>query len=151
MKATVLAGAVVASAALLAACSSSSHIGVSAPAAQTSTSLSSSTTAGAPPLTPTVYDCGGGAYEPVRLLITCGVATSMATGVSWQSWTSTGAQGQGQVDLTGHGPTPATLELGQVVTTSSGPQFSQLTITWTGSSPDGHPVDTVKLATSPLS
>ncbi|HET9077044.1 MAG TPA: hypothetical protein VFN68_08930 [Acidimicrobiales bacterium] len=101
---------------------------------------------------PTVFNCGGGAYEPKTLLVVCGVATTTATGISWTSWTGSGATGSGTVNLSGssgHGSGPATLKLSKVVQTGNGPQFSLLDVTWTGSSPDGHPSDQFKLAVAP--
>lgn len=101
---------------------------------------------------PTVFDCGGGAYEPKTLLVVCGVATTNATNVTWTSWTSTGATGSGTVNLAEsghHGSAPATLELSKVVQTGNGPQFSVLDVTWTGPSPSGHPSDQFQLAVAP--
>jgi hypothetical protein len=40
---------------------------------------------------------------------------------------------------------PATLELGTVVKGPVGPQFTVLTVTWQGSSPDGKAQDTYHL------
>jgi hypothetical protein len=106
-----------------------------------------------PPVTaghlPTVPNCGGGAYEPHTLLIVCGVGTTMATGVNWASWTATSAQGNGTVHLDSSGRSvsvPAGLLLDHVVSGTDGPQYSVLTVTWTGPSPDGHPTDTYHLA-----
>jgi len=107
------------------------------------------------PLTPTVPDCGGGAYEPKTLLIVCGTVTggtgpgtTMATNVSWASWSQSGASGAGIVNLRVGGQsvtTPARLDLSTVVTGAMGPQFSLLTVTWTGRSPDGRLVDVYHL------
>jgi hypothetical protein len=98
---------------------------------------------------PTVPNCGGGAYEPRTLLIVCGVGTTMATGVAWSSWTASTATGNGDVHLTTGGQqvvSPAVLQLSEVRYGSNGPQFSLLTVTWTGPSPDGRPTDTFHLA-----
>lgn len=101
---------------------------------------------------PTVFDCGGGAYEPKTLLVVCGVATTTVTDVTWTSWTASGATGSGMVNLRGSGhpaSAPATLALSDVVQTGNGPQFSVLRVTWTATSPDGHPSDQFKLAVAP--
>ncbi len=101
---------------------------------------------------PTVFDCGGGAYEPKTLIVVCGINTTTVTGITWGSWTPTGASGTGTVNLSGssgHGSAPADLALADVVATGNGRQFSQLQVTWTGKSPTGHPSDTFKLAVAP--
>ena len=105
-----------------------------------------------PQAVPTVFDCGGGAYEPKTLLVVCGVASTNVTNVTWTSWTATGAAGSGTVNLAGsghHASAPAALSLSTVVQTGNGPQFSQLRVTWSGTSPDGHPVDQFHLAVAP--
>jgi hypothetical protein len=98
---------------------------------------------------PTVFDCGGGAYEPATLLVVCGNATTTATSVTWISWTASAATGSGQVNLPGKAPARAHLALSQVVATGNGPQFSRLEADWTGTSPDGRAVDYFTLATAP--
>lgn len=98
---------------------------------------------------PTVFDCGGGAYEPATLLVVCGVGSTTATQVRWSSWTATSARGSGTVNLPGHAPVPAALTLGRVVPTGSGPEFSQLEVKWTGPSPDGQPSRVFELSTAP--
>lgn len=116
----------------------------SSPGATTATS-SPPTSAGQ---LPTVSNCGGGAYEPKTLLIVCGSGTAMATGVSWQSWTAGSASGTGTVHLVVKdqpASAPANLKLDQVKTGPVGPQFSRLTVTWTGASPDGRTQDTYPL------
>lgn len=152
MRAAVAGGTAVASAILVAACSSGPHGAGSGATTGTAPATSKGSggapTTAAPRLTPTVYNCGGGAYEPATLLIVCGVDTTMATGVEWATWTSSAASGKGNVAVTGHPPQPASLALRNVVTTSTGPQFSVLTVTWTGASPDGHPSDTFHLTTA---
>jgi hypothetical protein len=114
----------------------------------------STTTRPSPPRTtiaqhlPTVPNCGGGAYEPKTLLIVCGSGTTMATGVSWHAWGTSMASGSGTVQLAVHGtPTsaPAALVLSNVVNGPVGPQFSRLTVTWTGTSPDGNHQDMYSL------
>jgi hypothetical protein len=97
---------------------------------------------------PTVPDCGGGAYEPATLLIVCGSGGTVATGVTWRSWGTATATGSGTVHLQVHGQAvtaAATLLLSRVVTGSVGPQYTRLTITWTGVSPDGRPQDIYQL------
>ena len=105
---------------------------------------------------PTVFNCGGGAFEPATLLVTCGdVATSDVTtvmGAKWTAWTPTGATGTGTVSARVDGKKvqgPASVTLAKAVTTENGPQFSALTVTWTGTSPDGHPTDTFAVTTAP--
>ncbi len=101
---------------------------------------------------PTVFDCGGGAYEPKTLLVVCGVATTTVIDVRWTSWNASGAAGSGTVNLNSsglHGSAPADLALSDVVQTGNGPQFSVLQVTWTGTSPDGHSSDRFKLAVAP--
>ena len=105
---------------------------------------------------PTVFNCGGGAYKPSTLLVTCGdVAMSEVTtvmGAEWASWTAAGATGHGTVSAKVDGRKvqgPAQVTLSSVVTTENGPQFSSLLVTWTGSSPDGHPTDHFAVTTAP--
>ncbi|MGH9055085.1 MAG: hypothetical protein ACRDYY_04360 [Acidimicrobiales bacterium] len=113
-------------------------------------------TSSAPPATtvagqvPTVPDCGAGAFEPATLHIVCGVDTTMATGVTWQSWGATAAEGTGTVRLASAGMSgsgAARLSLSQPVSDTLGTQFSRLTVTWTGKSPDGHHSDVFRLGT----
>jgi hypothetical protein len=97
---------------------------------------------------PTVPNCGGGAYEPKTLLIVCGSGTAMATGVSWRSWTAAAASGTGTVHLVVNDRATSALAemtLDQVVNGPVGPQFSRLTVTWTGPSPDGKTQDIYRL------
>jgi hypothetical protein len=99
---------------------------------------------------PTVPNCGGGAYEPKTLLIVCGSGSTAttATAVSWRSWGTSTASGSGTVQLTANGHPasgPATLLLSEVVDGPVGPQFSRLTVTWTGTSPDGKQQDVYSL------
>jgi hypothetical protein len=93
---------------------------------------------------PTAPNCGGGAYKPATLLIVCasGDAAVMATGVTWRSWGATDAVGSGTVHVVLHGQRaawPATLNLEGVTNGAAGPEFSQLIVTWIGSSPTGSP------------
>ncbi len=147
---------VVALAAIMTGCGATRHVTTAATAgsnaaAPTSTpaptTAAGAATTGTPAvahLIPTAPNCGGGAYKPATLLIVCAVGDQavMATGVSWRSWGATAAVGSGtmHVVVNGH-PTarPATLNLAGVVTGSVGPQFTQLTVTWIGSSPTGSP------------
>ena len=97
---------------------------------------------------PTVPNCGGGAYKPETLLIVCGTGTTMATGVSWRSWAPTAASGSGTVHLQVNGQSvsaPAALLLSDVVKGPVGPQYTLLTVTWTGTRPDGNARDTYHL------
>jgi len=97
---------------------------------------------------PTVPNCGGGAYEPRTLLIVCGSGSTMATEVSWRSWEPARASGSGTVHLQVNGQTvsaPATLLLSDVVAGAVGPQFTLLTVTWTGAPPDGKARETYHL------
>ena len=114
-----------------------------------STPTSSPTPTLAPGQLPTVSDCGGGAYRPPTLLIVCGVDTTMATGVTWKSWTTTGASGTGLVHLKVAGRDVAAwarLDLSDIQASTSGPQFSHLEITWTGARPDGKSTDAFPLS-----
>ena len=102
-----------------------------------------------PTLQVTVPDCGAGAYRPATLLITCAVEGTMATGIQWSTWSSSGASGTGTVHLQVSGQEQtgdANLALGSVADKgTSGPQFTFLTVTWIGRSPDGHASDTFQL------
>ena len=153
-------------AACLAACGSSHNSvdtinpsqGTSIPAA-TSTVPSSSSTAGPggqAAVVPTVFDCGGGAYEPTTLLVTCANAakdaTTLVTGVTWTSWSATRASGRGTVHLIVGGKTvtaDASLKLSGVEQTSNGLQFATIEFTWIGTSPDGNPTEQLPLAVAP--
>jgi hypothetical protein len=126
----------------------------SAPPASTSTTVrpEPATTSAAPTTAvgqvPTVPNCGGGAYKPQTLLIVCGSGTTTATGVSWRSWGSASASGSGTVHLQVKGQAvaaPAALLLTGVVDGPVGPQFTRLTVTWTGTPPDGNARDTYHL------
>jgi hypothetical protein len=76
----------------------------------------------------------------------------MATGVQWTSWGPSGATGTGTVHMTVAGRQAtgqARLALSKVAATGdNGPQFTLLTVTWIGASPDGHPADTYPLGSS---
>jgi hypothetical protein len=146
--------------AFLAGCGSSAHRTTTATSVTPATGAAPSSTAPAAtsppqtsvPLTATVPNCGGGAYKPATLLIVCGSATTMATGVTWSSWTASGAEGSGTVRLVEGGTSataPGHLALSEVVNGSVGPQFTLLTVTWIGTSPDGKATDTFRLAAAP--
>ncbi len=137
-----------------AACGSAAgHAGVATGATPTTEAPAATTTLAAPTTTPatrlpTVPNCGGGAYEPRTLLIVCGSGATMATDVTWRSWQPAAATGTGTVHLQVNGRTvaaPAALALSQVVNGPVGPQFTLLTVTWTGTAPDGNPSDTYHL------
>lgn len=134
----------------LASCSSAAPRSHSAVPAGSSPPASSTTLAG---LTPTVYDCGGGAYEPATLVVVCGVGTTTVTGARWSSWDASGARGTGMVHLgsSARPGSPAELDLSDSVATPQGPQFSLLTATWTGTSPDGRRYDQFHLAVASAS
>jgi len=163
--ATAAVAATLAAGAALTACGSTSHqtttatsIAATTPPTTTvpSTTLptppSSTQVSAAPVGIPTVPDCGGGAYKPATLLIVCGNNTTMATNVTWGAWTASTAAGSGTVHLV-EGATSATapgrLSLSDVVTGPIGPQFTLLTVTWIGPSPDGKATDTFRLAEVP--
>jgi hypothetical protein len=158
------AGPLVAAAAVAGLVSGCSSASKTSSVAQSPTALTTPTTQPAAPTTsassgsnqsptsqlPTVPNCGGGAYEPKTLLIVCGsgAAATTATGVSWAAWGQSQAHGSGTVMLEVNGQatsSPATLELGTVVEGPVGPQFTVLTVTWQGSSPDGKAQDTYHL------
>ena len=135
------------------ACSSSTREGVSSPGTTVrpgATMITVPETTTTVAVTPTAFNCGGGAYEPSTLIVVCGINTTTVTGAKWSSWTSEQATGTGTVNLgAGHpGGDPASLVLSDVVTTSGGPQFSTLVVTWTGTSPDGQPTQTFHLPTA---
>jgi hypothetical protein len=72
----------------------------------------------------------------------------MATGVTWRSWGQSTASGSGRVQVSVNGravSVPATLLLTNVVNGPVGPQFTRLTVTWTGPPPDGRSQDTYVL------
>jgi hypothetical protein len=113
---------------------------------------SSAQVSAAPPGVPTVPDCGGGAYKPDTLLIVCGVNSTMATNVTWSAWTASGATGSGTVHLVSGGTSatsPGHLTLSRVTSGPLGPQFTLLTVTWMGPSPDGKASDTFQLSEVP--
>jgi hypothetical protein len=129
--------------------------GSTRPAAPVSGSVTTTTTASAPTTTSslalqvTVPDCGAGAYRPTTLLIVCASGGTMATGIQWTSWSAAGASGVGTVHLQG-GAAPAAaqadLALSDVMDNgSAGPQFTHLTVSWIGRSPDGHTSDSFEL------
>jgi hypothetical protein len=137
-------------------CGSSGHgtaVGTSGSSTTGATAVSATTRPASPTTVagqlPTVPNCGGGAYKPQTLLIVCGNDTTMATGVAWDAWGRTSASGAGTVHLVvaGHAATGAAhLVLDTVSTGPVGPQFSRLTVTWSGQSPDGHAQDTYRLS-----
>ncbi len=139
-------------AAILTGCGAARHdAAVVGSGSNAAASTTPTTAAGAsPPATtvahqlPTAPNCGGGAYKPATLLIVCasGDKAVMATGVTWRSWDATAALGSGTVHVLvdGHpAARPATLSLAGVTNGAVGPQFTQLTVTWIGSSPTGAP------------
>lgn len=114
---------------------------------------STTTSPGRPPL---VSDCGGSAYEPTTLYVTCGQAKLTATEIHWVSWSRSQAQGSAVMSVLACQPSCAQgheqlirahLSLMAPKPTAHGPEFSSLTITWSGPSPDGKPVETYPLAT----
>lgn len=117
-----------------------------APVEQVNSSTTSSKVSG---LVPTVPDCGAGAYRPLTLLIVCAEGGTMATGVVWSWWGQSDATGRGLVHLQMNGEqvlAPADLRLDEVSRTGrEGPHFTRLTVTWLGTSPDGHPNDQFRL------
>jgi hypothetical protein len=137
-----------------AACGSGSgHADVATGATPATEAPAATTTRAAPTTTaatrlPTVPNCGGGAYEPRTLLIVCGSGATMATDVAWRSWQPAAASGTGTIHLQVNGRTvaaPAALMLSEVVNGPVGPQFTLLTVTWTGAAPDGKPSDAYHL------
>jgi hypothetical protein len=137
-----------------AACGSGSgHADVATGATPTTEAPAATTTRAAPTTAattrlPTVPNCGGGAYEPRTLLIVCGSGATMATDVAWRSWQPAAASATGTVHLQVNGRTvaaPAVLMLSEVVNGPVGPQFTLLTVTWTGAAPDGKPSDAYHL------
>lgn len=151
---TGLALGLAAVAAVAAGCGGSGSGGVHTASPSPNRTVVTAPPSSLPGQVPTVFDCGGGAYEPATLLVQCGLATTTTsvTGIHWTSWTANGAEGSGTVNLAGaqgHGSGGARLQLGTVVQSGNGPQFSRLTVTWTGASPDGRPTDEFQLAVAP--
>ena len=100
---------------------------------------------------PTVPDCGRNAYRPSVLHIECGSAGPTATGIHWDSWQPSRAAGIGLVQMQVGGQqrsSRADLVLSYPVNDGAGrPEFTQLTVSWLGASPDGRRADTFQLAT----
>ena len=144
----------------LAGCGSAAHQTTTATSLAPTTTMAPTNTASPPtsaaqasvPLMTTVPNCGGGAYKPATLLIVCGSNTSTATNITWSTWTASGATGSGTVHLVEPGSTataPGRLALSDVVNGPVGPQFTLLTVSWVGASPDGKTTDTFRLAEVP--
>lgn len=126
-------------------------------ASNPSTTSTSVATTVAGQATTVVADCGSGAYKPARVVVTCANAGVVATEVHWSSWTTTRAVGTSVVQVNTCKPScaavsakpyPGELVLSDPVSTSHGPRFSQLTIAWTGSPPQGTATNTYALTTS---
>lgn len=132
-----------------AACGSSRAVGTGSTTSSPTTTVTSASTTTRVSLEVTVPDCGVGAYRPTTLLIVCGTSGTMATGIQWSSWDSSGASGTGTVDLQpgkSQLSGQANLQLTNAVDKGAGgPQFTHLTITWIGRSPDGRPSDSYEL------
>lgn len=132
-------------------CGSADQLRTASTAAATTTTSTASTTTSVPQaeLAVTVPDCGSGAYRPPTLLIVCGSGGIIATDLRWTTWNDTAATASGVVHLKIGGvqhDAPAALRLSDVSRSADrGPQFSLLTVTWSGASPDGHPSDTYRL------
>jgi hypothetical protein len=103
-----------------------------------------------------VANCGGGAYQPTTLIVACQTSGTMVTDIVWSSWTGQMAHGRGLVNqpncppacsTNNAGQFPAELTLASPVPSSRGVEFSELTVAWTASSPDGHPTHTYHLPT----
>ena len=131
------------------ACGSSRAVGTGSTTSAPATTAASTSTTTAVPLQVTVPDCGAGAYRPTTLLIVCGTGGTMATGIQWSSWGSSGASGTGTVDLQpgkSQLSGQANLQLTNAVDKGAGgPQFTRLTVIWIGRSPDGRPSDSYEL------
>lgn len=73
----------------------------------------------------------------------------MATAIQWTVWGTTEASGTGTVHVAVGGSEEtgaAKLELSDVSERgNNGPQFSRLTVTWIGRSPDGLPTESYQL------
>ena len=166
--------AVVTLAAVSAACGSTSTQvgGASTTGATTSTSVASTTAASTAPTTATttttlvtvpgqattvVADCGSGAYQPARIVVTCGNGAVVATEIHWSQWTVSQASGTSVVQVNTCQPSCAAqsakpfngrVALSDPVGTSHGPRFAHLTITWTGPLPYGQASNSYSLTTS---
>lgn len=107
--------------------------------------------------TTVVADCGSGAYRPARIIVTCTSTGMVATQIQWSSWSTSGASGTSVVEVnpcqptcaaSGDKPYNARLDLSGRVSTSSGPRFSRLTLTWIGTPPFGQPSNSYQLPTT---
>jgi len=107
--------------------------------------------------TTVVADCGSGAYQPARIVVTCADAAVVATEIRWSRWTVAAAAGTSVVQVDACRPTCAAqsakpygahVALSEPVQTGQGPRFSHLTLTWTGPSPFGQASNSYPLATS---
>lgn len=148
-----LVGCLLAGGLVAAACSSTTQVRSAPTTAVTSTSVADSTsTSSTVALQTTVPDCGSGAYRPATLLVTCVSGGITVTGIQWGAWGPSGASGVGTVHMTVGGrqeSDQADLSLSKPANTAdNGPQFTVLTLTWIGRSPDGHPTDTYQLGSA---
>lgn len=129
-----------------------------ATATSATTSTTPTTTAGGGQLMTTVVsDCGTGAYRPAEIVVTCGDGAVVATQIQWSAWSPAQASGTAVVEVNSCRPTcssseprpyPGKLLLSHRVSTSSGPHFAQLVVTWTGQAPFGQPTNTYPLKTA---
>lgn len=157
----------------LAACGSGAHTATAGPPALTRPVTGSSSPSSPPSSSPgstagpaasatnqaptVVADCGAGAFQPARIVVTCGSPTVVATEIHWSTWSATQAAGTSVVEVnlckptcagSGDRPFPARVVLSKPVQTRSGPRFSLLTAIWTGTPPYGRTSNAYPLPTT---
>lgn len=86
-------------------------------------------------------------YRPTHLDLACGNAVASLTDVTWSQWNNESATGTGTYSW-GKRSAPATVVLGRARNTSSGPQFTQVTVTPQGGRPISQAIATYSSADS---
>lgn len=93
------------------------------------------------------------------IILACADGNAYAQHLRWSSWTATRATGSGDIEQNDCVPDcaggqfktyPATVTLGQVISTPAGPRFSLLTAVFTGVGPNGQKTATYSLPAAPL-
>jgi hypothetical protein len=111
----------------------------SALATSTTTTVPPTTTTTVPPL-PKVVDCLGESpqFKPATLLVTCADGSVNLSAITWLSWTSSVATGDGNLNINGCNPDCASggwttvrteVVLSQPSDTALGLHFTQMTVT----------------------
>jgi hypothetical protein len=156
MAAVAIVAAVVAVVAVAAGCSSPPPARTTSPGATSGTSRPRATSSPAS-LPRVIADCTAppplgqrASLKPTSITVACADNGIGVEKLSWTSWTSSFATGQGTVWENGCQPNcamgkigyyPATVTLSAVRQTTSGPLFSRLTAAYQRSGPSGHKVD----------